>query len=88
MQSHKALKILENLHRTANDADATGAHLEFRQIETQMELGPEKELGSLWGCLRNRQVRKRMIYGFCLQWLLQSTGVLVVFNYQVFHFHT
>ncbi|POR32522.1 Sugar transporter [Tolypocladium paradoxum] len=80
--SAQGMKILEYLHRTSEDPDATGAHDEFRQIQDQIELEPEHDLGSLVKCLQHPRIRKRMIYGFLLQWLLQSTGVLVVFNYQ------
>lgn len=79
----QGMTVLENLHRTAADPDATGAHAEFQQIRAQIELESEQDLGSLFKCLREPRIRKRMMYGFLLQWLLQSTGVLVVFNYQV-----
>lgn len=77
------MEVLEHLHRTPEDPDATGAHDEYRQIQAQVELEKEQKLDTLVKCLMHPGTRKRMIYGFLLQWLLQSTGVLVVFNYQV-----
>ncbi|KAL4862345.1 hypothetical protein BDV12DRAFT_190475 [Aspergillus spectabilis] len=78
----KGLKILEDLHRTPDDPDTTGAHMEYEQIQAQVALEAEEQLGSLLNCLAKPHIRKRMILGFLLQWYLQSTGVLVVFNYQ------
>ncbi|OAP57937.1 hypothetical protein AYL99_08675 [Fonsecaea erecta] len=78
----EGMTILEDLHRVTTDPDATGAHIEYQQIKAQLELEAEDNLGSLIQCFRKPHIRKRMIYGFLLQWLLQSTGVLVVFNYQ------
>lgn len=77
------MAILEHLHRTPSDPDATGAHDEYRQIKAQLELESEQNLKTLIQCLQQPHIRKRMIFGFALQWLFQSTGVLVVFNYQV-----
>ncbi|CAK7207156.1 hypothetical protein SEUCBS139899_009964 [Sporothrix eucalyptigena] len=81
-REEQGMTVLSNLHRTAEDPDASGAHVEFREIQNQIHIEAEERIDTLWKCLCTPDVRRRMIYGFCLQWLLQSTGVLVVFNYQ------
>lgn len=77
------MAVLENLHRTLEDPEAREAHIEYRQIKSQLELEAREHLGGLVAMFRKPSMRKRLIYGFYLQWLLQSTGVLVIFNYQV-----
>lgn len=57
--------------------------MEYEQIRAQVALEAEEQVGSLFKCLAKPHIRRRMILGFCMQWYLQSTGVLVVFNYQV-----
>ncbi|KAJ5181728.1 hypothetical protein N7449_011875 [Penicillium cf. viridicatum] len=78
-----ARSVLEDLHPSAPDQDGTGVEYELEQIKQEMESASEANLTSLWKCIQNPVVRKQMICGFCLQWLLQSTGILVIFNYQV-----
>lgn len=77
------MKILQDLHRTAADPDAIGAQTEYEQIQAQVVLEAEEQLSNLFKCFAKPHIRRRMILGFCVQWYLQSTGVLVVFNYQV-----
>ncbi|KAL2824696.1 general substrate transporter [Aspergillus pseudoustus] len=78
----KGLKILEDLHRTPDDPNARGAKMEYEQIKAQVALEAEENVDTLFKCLAKPHIRKRMILGFLVQWYLQSTGVLVVFNYQ------
>jgi len=75
--------VLERLHRTADDTEGKAAHIEFLQIKQQVELESRDNVGNLISMFKRPNIRKRLLLGFFLQCLAQSTGVLVVFNYQV-----
>jgi sugar porter (SP) family MFS transporter len=86
----EALDILKRLHtgKLSNDsaehsADEPGlAQREFQQISLQIEL--ERELKtSPWVMVTKKSYRKRLFCGVFTQAIAQSTGVLVINNFQV-----
>ncbi|KAF2021156.1 general substrate transporter [Aaosphaeria arxii CBS 175.79] len=72
----EALAVLEKMHSHAME--------EFYQIHLQLELEQSQQVNNSWiEIFRKKSYRKRLIYGFFVQCIAQSTGVLVVNNYQV-----
>lgn len=59
------------------------AREEFIQIQAQIELERSENLGNIFSLLRKPSYRKRLLSGFFVLFIAQSTGVLVVNNYQV-----
>ncbi|KAL1899229.1 hypothetical protein Sste5346_003152 [Sporothrix stenoceras] len=69
-REEQGMTVLSNLHRTVEDPDATGARLEFREIQNQIHIEAEERIDTLWKCLCTPDVRRRMITasvfnGFC-----------------------
>jgi len=77
------LRVLKKLRAKREDPDANSAQIEYLQVKQQVELEAEEGSQSLIYMLKKPSIRKRMLCGFLLLFLSQSTGVLVVFNYQV-----
>lgn len=75
--------MLENLHADPSDPDHVYAREEFIQIQAQIELERSENLGNIFSLLRKPTYRKRLLCGFFVLFIAQSTGVLVVNNYQV-----
>lgn len=75
--------MLELFHKTPDDPQGTHAQFEYRQIKRQLELEAQEGFQGLVQIFRKPSLRKRMLYGFLLQCITQSTGILVIFNYQV-----
>ena len=78
-----ALAILEKLHAHANDPEHIGAHEEFIQIQQQLALERKHPAGNLFQLFKNPAYRKRLLMGFFLQAMCQTSGVLVISNYIV-----
>lgn len=79
-----AMRVLANLHGSSDLSDVTSAaQIECRQIKNQLQLESSEGGKNLLQVLISPRWRKRMIMGFLVQFLLQSTGILVIFNYQV-----
>lgn len=76
------MTVLEKLHERPEDPDHTAAHFEFLQIQRQIELERTQNLG-LFSLLKKPSYRKRLLCGFFVQCMGQSSGVLVIANYQV-----
>ncbi|TKA60160.1 hypothetical protein B0A49_08494 [Cryomyces minteri] len=79
----KGLEVLEKLHANSDDPQHVGAKEEFVQIQTQLALERGSPSPNMFQLIFDRRYRKRMFYGFYLQAMCQSTGVLVVANYMV-----
>ncbi|RFU25166.1 hypothetical protein B7463_g11170, partial [Scytalidium lignicola] len=77
------LRILEKLHERPDDPYHVNAREEFMQIHKQVELERDQKVGNFIQLLLHPTYRKRMLYGFFFQCLAQTTGVLVINNYQV-----
>ncbi|KAK6371786.1 hypothetical protein LTS17_008609 [Exophiala oligosperma] len=79
----EALEILKRLHTGGAAHTDMAAREEFYQISKQIEL--ESSIGntSLWGLMLKPSYRKRVLCGMFVQFLAQSTGVLVVNNYLI-----
>lgn len=75
--------VLEKLHAHADDPQHIGAREEFAQIRGQLALEKAQPSPNIVQLLFDRRYRKRMLYGFYLQAMCQSTGVLVISNYMV-----
>ncbi|KFZ16138.1 hypothetical protein V501_02371 [Pseudogymnoascus sp. VKM F-4519 (FW-2642)] len=73
---------LRKLHRRTNDPDEILAREEFLQIRQQVALDrlQKRSFIELW---KKSSTRKRLLYGIFVQCIAQSTGVMVVNNYQV-----
>ena len=74
--------VLHALHTTAEGGTEDAAIEEFEEIRRQIHFEERQHL-TFWGMFKQPTLRKRLILGFFLQCLTQSSGVLVVFNYQV-----
>ncbi|KAK4971843.1 hypothetical protein LTR28_013077 [Elasticomyces elasticus] len=77
------LEVLEKLHANSDDPQHVGAKEEFVQIQTQLALERGSPSPNMFQLIFDRRYRKRMFYGFYLQAMCQSTGVLVIANYMV-----
>lgn len=80
---HPGLRILEKLHASPDDPGKISAREEFLQIQCQIELERSQNLGNIFSLLRRPSYRKRLLSGFFVLFIAQSTGVLVINNYQV-----
>ncbi|KIW32538.1 uncharacterized protein PV07_04071 [Cladophialophora immunda] len=77
-------QVLRSLHTRPEDPDEIVAREEFLQIRRQIELERADKLSKSWAALfKKPSLRKRLILGFGTQFIAQSTGVLVVNNYQI-----
>ncbi|KAK6380278.1 uncharacterized protein PV06_05565 [Exophiala oligosperma] len=81
-------EILKRLHQQPGDDDYTTAREELYQIRQQLELERREGLGQGWVkgwivLFSRKSYRKRLLFGFLLLGLVQSTGCLVINNYQV-----
>lgn len=81
-QDDKAQKILRDLHRTPGDEANSAALEEYENIRRQLNAEKSVDTG-LIAVLRKPSYRKRFLMGLFVQCLAQSTGVLVINNYQV-----
>ncbi|KAI1613535.1 general substrate transporter [Exophiala viscosa] len=84
----KAFSILKRLHHVPGDDEDVLAREELYQIQKQLDL--EKREGWRQGWVKGwillfqrKSYRKRLLFGFLLLGLVQSTGCLVINNYQV-----
>ncbi|KAH8755735.1 general substrate transporter [Diaporthe sp. PMI_573] len=84
----EGLRVLQDLHRLPGEQNDILAREEFYQIRQQLDL--ERREGWRQGWLKgwilifNREsCRKRLLFGFLTLALVQSTGCLVINNYQV-----
>ncbi|EXL91361.1 general substrate transporter [Fusarium oxysporum II5] len=81
-----ALKVLEKLHPSTerHPEGHSFAEHELHQIHNQLEIEKRENAATGWREAFSRpSYRKRLLYGFFVQCVAQSTGVLVVNNYQV-----
>ncbi|OBT97454.1 hypothetical protein VE01_04367 [Pseudogymnoascus verrucosus] len=77
----RALEILLKLH--AEEQVQRAAKEEFYQILIQLELEEETGVHGIWGMIKRPSYRKRILSGLLVQFASQSTGVLVINNYQI-----
>ena len=83
-RTQEGFAVLRKLHTRADDPDEITAKEEFVQIQKQIELERSEKISKSWGTLfRKPSYRKRLILGFGTQFIAQSTGVLVINNYQI-----
>ncbi|EXJ84560.1 hypothetical protein A1O3_05229 [Capronia epimyces CBS 606.96] len=82
-RTEKGLTVLEKLHANADDPEHIGAREECLQIRRQIELEKSQKSPNIIQLVFSRKYRKRMFFGFYLQAMCQSTGVLVIANYMV-----
>ncbi|KAF2100563.1 general substrate transporter [Rhizodiscina lignyota] len=82
-KDQQALSILQRLHTRPNDPTGIAAKEEYYQIRKQIELENAKGITNLWHMIKTPSYRKRILAGLLVQCAAQSTGVLVVNNYQV-----
>ncbi|RFU24119.1 hypothetical protein B7463_g12217, partial [Scytalidium lignicola] len=80
---NNGLEVLEKLHNNPSDPEHIGARQEFVQIQQQLSLEHDYKLDNLWQIFKVPTYRKRLLYGFFIQAMCQSTGVLVIANYMV-----
>ncbi|KAH6980636.1 hypothetical protein BKA56DRAFT_550355 [Ilyonectria sp. MPI-CAGE-AT-0026] len=78
----EGLQVLKKLHSNKNDTTHDLASDEFTEIKRQIELDREHELSwiDLW---KKPNTRKRLLCGFLAIAIAQSSGVLVINNYQI-----
>jgi len=75
----EASAIMERLHRTKSDPSSSLARAEMVQIVAQVEA--EKDLPhSYWYILSNAHLRKRAYCSILIFAMVQSSGLLVIFN--------
>ncbi|OCT51766.1 sugar transporter [Cladophialophora carrionii] len=79
----EGISILQKLHATADDPEASTARDEYLQVKEQVQLEAGEVTHNIFTMMKRAHLRKRLLLGFFLQWLAQSSGVLVVFNYQI-----
>ncbi|OAG40005.1 hypothetical protein AYO21_05686 [Fonsecaea monophora] len=82
-RSQEGLDILIRLHKNKHDVHDIGAREEFVQIQRQLFLERSNRVPGLFKMFTIPSYRKRLFYGFFLQAMCQSTGVLVISNYMV-----
>ncbi|KEF51771.1 uncharacterized protein A1O9_12108 [Exophiala aquamarina CBS 119918] len=83
-RSQEGFAVLRKLHNRPEDPNETTAKEEFIQIQRQIELERAENINKGWGHLfKKPSYRKRLLLGFGTQFIAQSTGVLVVNNYQI-----
>lgn len=79
-QTEKAWDVISHIHYDATDTDQAFVKEEFFQMQKQIEF--DQTLDGSWTQLfRKPSYRKRMLMAAFLQFLGQSTAVLVVANY-------
>jgi MFS family permease len=78
-RKEEAAKILERIHRTPADPDATYAHAEMTQIAAQVEIERSRPT-SLLHIMRTPSLRKRMICTLLVWTMGLSTGSTVLAN--------
>ncbi|KIW63046.1 hypothetical protein PV04_09924 [Phialophora macrospora] len=78
----RAFATLQKLHHTPEDTQDILAREEYAQIKKQVELDRSKPQ-TLLEILKTPSYRRRLFTAMFLEFLFQSTGVLVVNNYQV-----
>ncbi|KIW78865.1 hypothetical protein Z517_08704 [Fonsecaea pedrosoi CBS 271.37] len=78
----RAMDILKKLHHTSEDVNDLMAREEYYQIHAQIEYERTKP-NNLWAMWKVPSYRRRLVISWCLQFLAQSTGCVVVANYQV-----
>lgn len=72
------------LHKNTNESTGGISELEYIQIVEQFRLERAENAPRGWlDMLKKKSYRKRLLLGFAVQFIAQSTGVLVVNNYQV-----
>ncbi|KAK7202710.1 general substrate transporter [Myxozyma melibiosi] len=78
-KKEEALAVMERLHRTKSDPTAKLARAEFHQIVAQVE--EEKKLPhSWWYIFSNAHLRRRAYCSILAFAMVQSSGLLVIFN--------
>lgn len=78
----EGLEVLQKLH-DKGDANHIAAKEEFYQIRKQLELERETGVQTFMQMIKRPSYRKRIYCGFLVMFAAQSTGVLVVNNYQI-----
>ncbi|KAF5556450.1 sugar transporter [Fusarium phyllophilum] len=78
----EALDVLTKLHHQPGDSNNEAAQSECRAIKAQL-MAESSEPKSFVGIMRKPSYRKRILIGIFVQCIAQSTGVLVINNYQV-----
>jgi hypothetical protein len=75
-RDEEGLQVLMKLHSYSEDLESRYAYAEFEQIKQQVELdrASERSWLALW---KTPNTRKRMIFGFLVIAIAQSSGVLV-----------
>ncbi|KAM5344574.1 hypothetical protein ACJ41O_013109 [Fusarium nematophilum] len=79
-------KVLEKLHpsSTHHPQGHSFAANVLQQIRMQLEIEKQENTSTGWKeVFSQASYRKRLLYGFFVQCIAQSTGVLVVNNYQI-----
>ncbi|KAH7252798.1 general substrate transporter [Fusarium tricinctum] len=82
----EARDVLNKLHssNSSQPEEDSLAERELRQIRVQLEIENQTTTSHGWKEAFSRpSYRRRLLYGFFLQCIAQSTGVLVVNNYQI-----
>ena len=83
-RTDEGFAVLRRLHSRADDPDKITAKEEFYQIREQIELERAQGMKTNWLTLfKKPSYRKRLVLGFATQFIAQSTGGLVVNNYQI-----
>ncbi|KAL3420023.1 hypothetical protein PVAG01_08522 [Phlyctema vagabunda] len=87
-RKHEAFNILQNLHGEGNNGDGMVSTIksreEFYQISEQVLVdNAYREKEGKWVLFTKASYRKRVLVGMATMFLSQSTGVLVINNYQV-----
>ncbi|KAK5167528.1 uncharacterized protein LTR77_007227 [Saxophila tyrrhenica] len=79
----EGLAVLQRLHVRPGDTNDIAAKEEYYQIRKQIELEAQTGVTTMWQMFKRRSYVKRILCGVLVQFAAQSTGVLVVNNYQV-----
>ncbi|KAJ5465930.1 general substrate transporter [Penicillium desertorum] len=83
-RNDEALKTLCKLHDIRDNDETTLAQHEYQLISAQVHADGQDLDGFGWkAAFAKKSFRKRLLIGFFVQCIAQSTGVLVVNNYQI-----
>lgn len=76
------MEVLHHLHASPGDLNNEAARIEGDHIRQQLAIDDTQD-HSIRSIFLRPSYRKRFLMGFYIQFLAQSTGVLVINNYQV-----
>ena len=76
-KERQGLEVLQKLHVRLGDSSDIAAKEEFYQIRKQIELEKQTGVTTMWGMLKRRSYRKRILCGILVQYTVISSVKLM-----------